>query len=93
MEQMKKLRRMLVNEIEEVARKDDLSAGDLEAVYKLTDTVKNIDKIEMLGGSSEKRYSYRGKQKMADKFGTLLDDCTGTERAIICDCIDRLNAI
>lgn len=25
-----------------------MSAGDLEAVHKLTDTIKNIDKIEML---------------------------------------------
>lgn len=43
-------------------------AGDLEAVHKLTDTIKNIDKIEMLeadgysnnGGDWEARGSYDG---------------------------------
>lgn len=42
------LRDMLCKELEEVARKGELSAGDLEAVHKLTDTIKNIDKIERL---------------------------------------------
>lgn len=45
-----------------------MSAGDLEAVHKLTDTIKNIDKIEMLeadgysnnGGDWEARGSYDG---------------------------------
>lgn len=32
-------------ELEELARKGELGAGDLELAHKLTDTIKNIDKI------------------------------------------------
>lgn len=59
---MHKIKEMLMKELyeyEEKAKKMNggkLSAGDLETLHKLTDTVKNIDKIEMLeedGGYSE----------------------------------------
>lgn len=42
------IRDMLCKELDEIARKGEMSAGDLETVHKLTDTIKNIDKIEML---------------------------------------------
>ena len=42
------LRDMLCSELDEIAHKGEMSAGDLETVHKLTDTIKNIDKIEML---------------------------------------------
>ena len=48
MEYMDKLKDKLCEELEEIARKSELSAGDLEMVHKLTDTIKNIDKIDML---------------------------------------------
>lgn len=41
---------MLCREQEELSQKDELSVGDLDLAHKLTDTVKNIDKIEMLEG-------------------------------------------
>ena len=49
------LRDMLCDELDEIAKKPEMSAGDLETVHKLTDTIKNIDKIEMLqdGGYSQ----------------------------------------
>ena len=55
MEYMDKLRDKLCDELDEIARKPDMSAGDLETAHKLTDTIKNIDKIEMLedGGYSQ----------------------------------------
>lgn len=43
-----KLKNMLREELEEIERKGELSAGDLEAAHKLTDTIKNIVKICML---------------------------------------------
>ena len=43
-----KLKDMLCQELDEIADKGDLGAGDLEIVHKLTDTIKNIDKIMML---------------------------------------------
>lgn len=50
---MHKIKEMLMKELyeyEDKAKKSSgkLSAGDLETIHKLTDTVKNIDKIEML---------------------------------------------
>ena len=62
-------------ELDEIARKPEMGAGDLELVHKLTDTIKNIDKIcalEEEGGYSEtgdwegaynrgSSYSNRGK--------------------------------
>ena len=56
MEYMDKLRDKLCDELDEIARKPEMSAGDLETAHKLTDTIKNIDKIEMLeedGGYSQ----------------------------------------
>lgn len=42
------LKDMLCAELEEIGQKGEMSAGDLETVHKLTDTIKNIDKITML---------------------------------------------
>ena len=53
---MHKIKEMLMNELyeyEEKAKKmsgGKLSMQELEKIHKLTDTVKNIDKIEMLEG-------------------------------------------
>lgn len=68
---MYELRNMLCEELDELARKGDLGAGDLEIAHKLTDTIKNIDKIEMLedDGYSQRRYSRDGDWE-ADMRGT-----------------------
>lgn len=48
MEKLYDLKEKLCEELEEYARKQDMGAGDLEVIHKLTDTIKNIDKICML---------------------------------------------
>ena len=48
MKALYELRDMLCSELDEIAHTGEMSAGDLETVHKLTDTIKNIDKIEML---------------------------------------------
>lgn len=68
MKDLYELKEKLNRELEEIARKPEMGAGDLELVHKLTDTIKNIDKICMLeeegysedgyGGGS---YANRGK--------------------------------
>lgn len=79
MEYMDKLRDKLCDELDEIARKPEMSAGDLETAHKLTDTIKNIDKIEMLEedggysqagdwemegrGSYNRGSSYRGRKR------------------------------
>lgn len=56
MEKLYELKDKLCEELEEIARKPDMGPGDLEIIHKLTDTIKNIGKIEMLeeeGGYSQ----------------------------------------
>lgn len=48
MEKLHKLKEKLWAELEELADKREMGAGDLEVVHKITDTIKNIDKICML---------------------------------------------
>ncbi len=43
-----KIREMLCAEADEIVEKGVLSAGDLETLHKITDTIKNVNKIEML---------------------------------------------
>lgn len=56
---IEKIKKMLCRELEEYGDKNRVSGTDLEMIWKLTDTVKNLNKIEMLedGGYSERGYS------------------------------------
>lgn len=60
MKSMYDLRDMLCKELEEITRKGELGAGDLDIAHKLTDTIKNIDKIEAMedDGYSSRRDEY-----------------------------------
>ena len=66
MKALEKLRDTLCEELDKVAKKSEMSAGDLEVTHKLTDTIKNIDKIMLLeddgGYSQDSGYGagYRG---------------------------------
>ena len=62
MEYMHELKEKLCMELDEIAKKPEMSAGDLEAAHKLTDTIKNIDKIEML--EEDDGYSRDGDWEM-----------------------------
>ncbi len=59
MEELHKLKSMLERELEEFSRRDSIESYDLDTIHKLTDTIKNIDKIKMIeeGGYSEDGYS------------------------------------
>lgn len=63
MEKLHELKEKLWAELDELADKREMGAGDLEVVHKLTDTIKNIDKICLLeeeGGysSANRRQHY-----------------------------------
>ena len=45
MEELKRLKETLCDELEEYGKKGRLSAGDLETVDKLAHSIKNLDKI------------------------------------------------
>lgn len=75
MKTLEKLRDMLCEELDEYAKKDDMSAGDLEAVHKLTDTVKNIDKICIMdedGGYSQAG-DWEATGRMSGNYGRNYD--------------------
>ena len=82
MEYMHKIKKMLCKELEEYGEKKSLSSADVEMIHKLTDTVKNLDKISLLeqgddgysetypyymGGSSYARG--RGRNARRDSMG------------------------
>ena len=88
MEHINELKDRLCDELEEIARKGDLSAGDLETVSKLAATIKDLGKIEMMddGGYSQdgdwmargtynRGSSYRGRKR--DSMGRYDRDGMG----------------
>lgn len=69
---MYKLKDMLCEELDEIGKKGEMSAGDLETVHKLTDTIKNIYKIDMLkdsGYSGDDDYSRDGDWGAHGNYG------------------------
>ena len=75
MEYIEKIKKMLCKELDEYAMKQKISGADLDMIWKLTDTVKNLDKISMLE-ESEEGYSeaiggMRGRSYM---HGSSYDD-------------------
>lgn len=81
MEYMYELKEKLCKELDEIARKPEMGAGDLEIIHKLTDTIKNLDKIEMLEedgysrdgdwesrGSYDRGSSYRRKRDSMGRY-------------------------
>lgn len=83
------LKHMLCREVKEITDKGELNAGGLDTVHKLTDTIKNIDKIMMLEeggeGYSQRRdgdrnsrnregYSRGGNWEARGRFGHSYDE-------------------
>lgn len=61
MEKLHELKEKLWAELDELAEKRDMGAGDLEVIHKITDTIKNIDKICMLEEDGGYSSANRGK--------------------------------
>ncbi len=85
MEYIEKIKKMLCKELDEYAMKQKLTGGDLDMIWKLTDTVKNLDKIEMLeeesGGYSEARGGRgRGRSSYAMGGSSYDNDMMYSER-------------
>ena len=82
MEYIEKIKKMLCKELDEYAMKQKLTMADLEAVHKLTDTVKNLDKIAMFeeeDGYSEARGG-RGRGRSYMGGSSYDDDMMYSER-------------
>lgn len=61
MKQLYELKEKLSDELKELSRKPDLGVGDLDLIHKLTDTIKNIDKICMLEEQGYSEDGYGGR--------------------------------
>lgn len=66
------LKDKLCAELDEIAAKPNMSTGDLETVHKLTDTIKNIDKIMKL--EDESGYSRAGVWETRGTYGYPYDE-------------------
>lgn len=66
------LKDKLCAELDEIAAKPSMSTGDLETVHKLTDTIKNIDKIMKL--EDESGYSRAGGWETRGTYGHPYDE-------------------
>lgn len=66
------LKDKLCAELDEIASKPNMSTGDLETVHKLTDTIKNIDKIMKL--EDESGYSRAGGWETRGTYGYPYDE-------------------
>lgn len=74
---MHKIREMLAKELETFEKKSQLSMADLDRIHKLTDTIKNIDKIDMLEDGYSEDGHYMGEGRI---YGTSYDDGTSYAR-------------
>lgn len=60
MHKIERLRDNLCEELEKVARKDEISTSDLDIIDKLAHSIKNIDKVLMYDEYSHEGHSYGG---------------------------------
>ena len=81
MKHLEKLKEALCEELDKFGKSGDITVNSLEKIHKLTDTIKNIDKIMMLeedGGYSEEMYggSYARGRRYAkrDSMGRYSKD-------------------
>ena len=80
MEYIEKIKKMLCKELDEYAMKQKLTGGDLDMIWKLTDTVKNLDKISMLEESEEGYSEARGRGRSYMHGSSYDDDMMYSER-------------
>lgn len=73
MKHLEKLKETLCEELDKFAKSGDVTVNSLEKIHKLTDTIKNIDKIMML--EEEEGYSEaRGGRGGSYMHGSSYDD-------------------
>lgn len=81
---MEKLRGMLCDELDEITKKGELSAGSLDTIDKLTHSIKSIDSILMYGEYSEDGYedgrSYGGNSYARGRGRNTRRDSRGYSR-------------
>ena len=66
MEELRRLKEMYLRELKEYAHKDSLSASARVEIHMMTDTIKNICKIEMYEQLKEEGDFYEPGESYAD---------------------------
>jgi len=61
MRYMEDVKEMLCEELEKIAQKGELTTGSLDAIDKLTHSIKSIATVLAMEGYSEREESYRGE--------------------------------
>lgn len=75
MKHLEKLKESLCEELDKFAKSGDITVNSLEKIHKLTDTIKNIDKIMMME-ESEGYSEARGRTDGTYMRGPSYDDDT-----------------
>lgn len=103
-ESMYRLKEMLCGELDDYSVKGNLSANDLDAVHKITDTIKNIEKIENIGTGYSYSPDYSGRQmhyvrghysrsggRLRDRINDMMhEDLSEQERTVLRNALNSL---
>lgn len=83
MDRLVDLKHMMLEEVEELTEKDDLSLGDLDVAYKIVDVIKDIETIMAMNqGSNRSDYSDAKLEKMMDDLSLSLDERSALMKAM-----------
>lgn len=74
MKHLEKLKEALCEELDKFGKSGDITVNSLEKIHKLTDTIKNIDKILMLEESEDGYSEARGGRGGSYMHGSSYDD-------------------
>lgn len=74
MKELYKLKEMAMKELGEIVKEGEFTAGTLDAAQKLTDVVKNVDKIWLLEEEGEDDYSREGSYMRGRSRNGYSDD-------------------
>lgn len=82
MKRMSELKKRLEEELDELAGRNDMSMTDLDAIQKLTSSIKNIAKIEAMG-QEEECEDY--EEHMTERLGEMMkeDNLSQREREVL----------
>ena len=83
---MEELKEMLCSEIDEISERGQLGVRDVEMLYKLTEILKNIDKIMPMDDYSRDD----GKEEMLKKMEKMMHSASGEEREPIRRAMEEL---
>ena len=87
MKHLEKLKEALCEELDKFGKSGDITVNSLDKIHRLTDTIKNIDKIMMLEQSEDgyseargRRYAKRDSMGRYSKDGGYSEDDDYSER-------------